>query len=90
MSLGLKWNGGYHDEDDVVLILMSLTILKIEVMSSYTRLQKMTKRVIYRAKWAICHLICTCYFGRSKIFQEFFPFVVGNLFTRVVHVDGKF
>jgi len=56
-SLRLKWNGGYHDEDDVVLIFVSLKIVKTEVLSSCTELNMMKKRVLYMEKWAISHLI---------------------------------
>lgn len=51
MGFRLKCNGGCHDEDDVVMILMSLMVLKMEILSSCTRLKKMLKRAIHKEKW---------------------------------------
>jgi len=79
--LGLKWNEVYHDEDDVVLILMSLMVLKTDFMSSYIGLWEMSKRVIYQAKRALCHLIYTCYFGMPELFLELFLAIVVSLST---------
>lgn len=46
----LKWNGGYHDEDGMALILMFFMVLRMEAVISYTGLCKIAKRAIYKAK----------------------------------------
>lgn len=89
MIFGLKWNEECHDEYHVVVLLMSLMVLKMKALGSYTELKKMLKREIYRAMCAQCHLICTFYFWGLELIQELFLTIVVNKCTKVVSGDSQ-